>query len=479
VTEERRAVGGGEQQREHVRRAQHAEVAVARRRLPERRDPVRARRTAGRHERRGVAGVQHPADRRRRVVAGHGHDRPVGEVEQPRQAGVEGFQHVPLGVRRLGVPGLVGRLSVHVHERRPGVEQVGAGGDAGRHVRREVGIGRHVAGIQPEQGGEPTIEAAARHRAARKADHLLERRQRRPDARPLGGEQVERRQAAPGPVGVDRRAAQRHPGGEQERHKVCCQRLALGRTGGRAQPRVQVLEERVGVADVAGCVRRKQEQRLAGPTQRAHLDPVPRGDGGQRVEQRRRVVGVGPRRPPGHPHHVPIANRGPQRPVQRRHAVPHVDARAHPLEHGAPGEGQVVVPQQRPVAHLRRRRPAPAERHVPSTRPAAGQLVQHRGAGRLGRGLAAQLGHRAVAEPVEHDEQDGQAGVEGPRLRLAVPGRSGGHHAVPARAASSARSSATVAGGTSASQLSPRRSAARTSLALRRLAGSPGTSTTW
>ena len=89
----------------------------------------------------------------------------------------------------------------------------------------------------------------------------------------------------------------------------------------------------------------------------------------------------------------------------------------------------------------------------------------------LGRRATAELGHRAVAQPVEDDEHHGQPVVVEARLGLAVPGRP--HGRVPR----SSRSTGTVDGSTIASHVpsaKPSRIAAASSL----VAGSPSTTVT-
>ena len=144
-----------------------------------------------------------------------------------------------------------------------------------------------------------------------------------------------------------------------------------------------------------------------------------------------------------------------------------LEAGAEALQHRAPRERPVLVAEERPVGQLGRRGPPGPEGDVPPARAAAGELVQDRGAGRLRRGPAAELGDGPVAQPVE-DHQDRRDAVVL------------GHSTTPRarRRASIARRGATVAGGTSRSQSPPARIAARISVEVRRSPGPGSASTT-
>jgi len=103
------------------------------------------------------------------------------------------------------------------------------------------------------------------------------------------------------------------------------------------QPRVPVLEERIGVGDRAVGVPVQHEQRLAPLAQRHQLGAVAGRGGAEHVEQYRRVLGVVGSDPPGDPHPAVVADRRrPQRRVGHGRPDVHVDDRAERLEHRAP-----------------------------------------------------------------------------------------------------------------------------------------------
>jgi hypothetical protein len=131
-------VGCAEEQRQHVGGPENPEIAVPGGRLTEVAHPVGPHRSTGDDERRGVAGVQDPAGRGRRVVPGDSDDGSAGQVEERRKAGVDRLERIALGVRLLAVPGFVRRLGVHVDERCALAEQLDPGGNAVGHLPGQV-----------------------------------------------------------------------------------------------------------------------------------------------------------------------------------------------------------------------------------------------------------------------------------------------------------------------------------------------------
>ena len=233
---------------------------------------------------------------------------------------------------------------------------------------------------------------------------------------------------------------------EQERLEVRRERLPRGRRRHRPQPRVEVLEERVRVADVPRGVGGEQQERLA---RRAPAGAIETPASSNCTRARR---AGSPPRPSASaaagaasdPHEVAVG-----REVRRAAwsaATPSGTSSPapRPSSTARPGNGSPLVAEQRPVGQLRRGGAPGAEGDVPPARAAAGELVEHRGARRLGRRAAAELRHGTVAEAVQDHEDRRQPVVRG-------------HRTTPwaRRRARNSRRGATVAGGTSRSQSPP------------------------
>ena len=128
-------------------------------------DGVGANAGAVEDERNRVAGMDDVGIRRRRVVAGHAHDRPIGR--QVAENGVERLDRPLLDRRVLRVPGHVGRFQVREDERVALVEpleaELGAGTQIGRRVTRLGDVARLEPDRPRQAEEEPRVAEEALH----------------------------------------------------------------------------------------------------------------------------------------------------------------------------------------------------------------------------------------------------------------------------------------------------------------------------
>ena len=224
----------------------------------------------------------------------------------------------------------------------------------------------------------------------------------------------------------------------------------------RPHPRMEVIEQRIGVADVAGARAARDQHGLAG-AQRQYLElDALEAATGQRCKQGRRRLRV-LTWPCTRAEVQPTLSLGAGAQGEVKHGF--ADRRLLPdaerFDRGTPRKRQLAAAEQRPVCMLTGRGTPGPEGDMDAADAACRERIElWRARGLAGRAIA-QFGAGSIAEAIEDDQQDRQSIVVHVRLRCHCSSRS------------------RAPGGTQCCQGSAFCIALRMSLAERRVAGSP------
>ena len=281
-------------------------------------------------------------------------------------------------------------------------------------VRRGVVGLVELVRLEAHRSSQPVQEARVGEEASVQAVPFRKGRRGASAPPPLEGDHVQRRQPLVGTARVDRML-----GEDLERLASPCfggtrRGLGLGSLGLRAQDRIAVLEERVGVCDAVVGPGRYAESGLPAAemvereAEAVHLELRARGD------EPRRVVFVLPALAGAARQPEPVV--APLGGTQRREGehVGGVDLLSRPerLEDGAAGKLLRRVAEHRPVSDLAGRGPAGADAVDEAARAFGRDTVEVRRVGGLVRGAPAERVVSAVGEPVEEDDEDRIHGAE-------------------------------------------------------------------